>query len=97
MTPKKLILKTAVKIIIFVLAMAIVAAVTQSPVITNEVALGQMQNSNEAYVLMNIWLKIRPMVDVLCTVAAICFVGNIVRDICKFIKTTKNNKEKEKN
>ena len=93
MTPIKFIYKTASKIIIFSFLMIVAAAITSSmsPVVSNEMALGQMQNSNEVFVLMSTYNKIRPAVSAVFAGITIWFTCTIARDTCKFFK---NQKEK---
>ncbi len=92
---KKFIIKTAAKVILFACVMIAAMAITQSPIITNEVALGQMHNSNEVHILMSIWPKLRQIISILCAGITILFAGNIVCDTYKFVKNIKKN-EKEK-
>lgn len=93
MTPTKFIFKTASKIIMFTFLMIVAAAVAQSlsPVVSNEMALTQMENSNELFVVMNTYNKIRPIISAVFTGVAIWFTCTIARDTYKFFK---NQKEK---
>ena len=95
MTLKKFITKTIRKIIVFTFAMVIIGSIMQSmsPVISNEMALTQMENSNEMFILMNTYNKVRPIVDVVYSGIIIFFVYTIGRDTYKFIKNYKNEKE----
>lgn len=89
--------KTAVKVIIFAVLMFIVAAVGQSasPVISNSMALGQMQNSDEMYILMDTYNRVRPIVSVAFAGIILLFTGAIARDIFKLVKTINTENEKE--
>lgn len=93
---KNFAMKVAIKVIIFALIMFGVAAVSQaiSPVVSNELALTQMQNSNEMYILMNTYNKVRPIVTFAYTGIIILFTCTVARDIYKFVKNM-NEKEKE--
>lgn len=93
MTTKRFIIKTTVKIIIFAILSVIAMTFLESPVISNQVALGQMENSNELFMLMETYNKIRPIISVIYSCIVIWFVGAVGYDIYKFIKT----KTKEKN
>lgn len=96
---KKFITKTAVKIVIFAVILILVTSLLQSisPIMSNQIALGQMQNSDEAFVFMNTYNKIRPIANIGLTVIGVLFAGTIARDTYKFIKSFENNNEKEKN
>ena len=89
--------KTAVKVIIFAVLMFIVAAVGQSmsPVISNNMALGQMQNSDEMYILMDTYYKVRRIVSVAFAGIILLFTGSVARDIFKLVKTINTENEKE--
>lgn len=93
---KKFITKTAAKVILFACVMIVTMSIIQSPIITNEVALAQMYNSNEAHILMSMWPKIRQISIILCAGITILFASNIACDTYKFVKNIKKN-EKEKN
>ena len=92
--------KTIVKTAVFAFIMVVIAALVQSasPLVSNELALTQMQNSNEMYVLMNTYNKIRPIVNVVYAGIVALFVYTLGRDTSKFVKTintvsTENEKE----
>jgi hypothetical protein len=74
---------------IFTILMIIVTAIGQSisPIMTNNLALTQMQNSNEMYMLMNTYSKVRPIVNLVYVFIVCYFMGTIARDIHKFVKT----------
>lgn len=95
---KQFIKKMITKIVVFVFIMIVITSITQSvsPVISNEMALTQMQNSNEMFVMMNTYNKIKPLVGVAYFGITALFTYTIVRDIYKFFKTTdENNIDKE--
>lgn len=89
---KKFITKTAIKIVIFVVAMIFVTALLHSinPILTNQIALGQMQNSDEAFVFMNTYNNIKPIANLALTLVCVWFGYTIVRDTYKFIKNISN-------
>lgn len=93
MTIKKFIIKTVVKIIIFAIISTIALSLLTSPVITNELALGQMENSNELYMLMETYNKIRPFIEIIYGFVTALFAGTIIGDTYKFIKTKTNKGE----
>ncbi len=93
MTPTKFIFKMATKIITFTFLMIVVAAITQSidPIVSNEMALTQMQNSNELFVFMSTYNKVKAIINVVFTIIIIWFTGTIARDTYKFFKNQKEN------
>lgn len=97
MSIKKFIVKTVVKILIFACLMVIASSIVQSPIITNEIALGQMQNYNESFILMDTYSRLRPAIGAICAGITLLFTCNIACDTYKFVKTIKNKNEKEKN
>jgi hypothetical protein len=93
MSTKRFITKTITKVIIFAIVSIIAMTFLESPIISNQVALGQMENSNELFMLMETYNKIRPIISVIYSCIVIWFIGTVGYDIYKFIKT----KTKEKN
>ena len=93
MSTKKFIYRTAAKIIIFVVFSVIASTLLYGPIITNELALTQMENSNELYMLMESYNKLRPILSIVYGLIAGAFVGTTIYDICKFIKTKTNKGE----
>ena len=90
---KKFVTKTITKIIVFAFCMIMLASIGQamSPVISNELALTQMENSKELFVAMDTYNRIRPLVTTAFTLIVVMFVCANIRDIYKFIKTVKEN------
>lgn len=86
---KQFVKKMIKKVMIFAILMIIATAIGQSisPIMTNNLALTQMQNYNEMYVLMNTYSKVRPIVNLVYVFIVGYFIGTIARDIHKFIKT----------
>jgi hypothetical protein len=84
---------TVTKTIIFGFVMIVIAAVSQSvsPVITNELALTQMQNSNEMYIVMSTYDKIKPIFSIgyLCVISWFAYtIGRDIYRLSKNINTT---------
>lgn len=94
---QKFIRKTVIKFIVFIFLMTMVLIIAQSvsPIITNNLALGQMQNSDEAFVVMSTYYKIRPILTTIMVGISILFAVAIAKDTYKFVKIVKNT-EKEK-
>lgn len=85
------------KIVIFVIIMIIVSAIGQSmgPIISNQIALGQMQNSDEMHIFMNTYTKIRSMFNAIYIGVILWFMYTIGRDTYKFVKSNYIENEKE--
>ena len=93
MSTKRFIYKTTVKIIIFIIFSVIASTLLYGPVITNELALTQMENSNELYMLMESYNKLRPILTIVYGLISGVFVGTTIYDTYKFIKTKTNKGE----
>ena len=93
MTTKRFIIKTVIKVLIYAIISTIAMSLLASPIITNELALGQMQNSNELYLLMETHNKTKPFVSIVYGLITALFAGTTVYDTYKFIKTKKNKGE----
>lgn len=93
MSTKTFIIKTTIKILIYAIISTIALSLLSTPIITNELALGQMENSNELYLLMETYNKVRPFISIIYGCITALFVGTTIRDIYKFIKTKKNKGE----
>jgi hypothetical protein len=85
---KRFVKHTVKKIVIFTLLMFVIAAIGQSisPIVTNEMALTQMQNSNEMYVLTDTYTRLRPIVNTIFNTIIYVFIGTIIHDIYDFVK-----------
>lgn len=94
---KRFVKKTIWKVIVFTFLIIVFTSITQamSPVITNEIALTQMQNSNEMFVLMDTYSKFRPVVNLIFAGVIVWFTYTIGRDVYKFVKTINPKNEKE--
>ena len=93
MTTKRFIIRTIIKIIIYAIASTIAISLLTSPIITNELALTQMENSNELYVLMDTYNKIRPFISIVYSLITCWFASTTIYDIYKFIKMKTNKGE----
>jgi hypothetical protein len=93
MTTKKFIIKTAIKIIIYAIISTIALSLLTSPIITNELALGQMEHSNELYLLMETYNKVRPFISIIYGFITVLFAGTTICDTYKLIKTKTNKGE----
>lgn len=93
MTTKKFIIKTAIKIIIYAIISTIALSLLTNPIITNELALGQMEHSNELYLLMETYNKVRPFISIIYGFITAFFAVTTISDTYKFIKTKTNKGE----
>lgn len=84
---KRFLIKTTTKIIAAVSFLVIAFTLVQSPVLTNELALAQMESSDGLYI---VWSSYSPVVSlirsVLCGIGGF-MLGRSILDIYKFIKT----------
>ena len=89
---KQFIKKTIRRTLIFAFVMIVVAAIGQSmsPIISNELALTQMQNDNAMYVAMNTYNRIKPIFNSLYSCVILWFVYTLGRDTYKFVKINNN-------
>jgi len=93
MTTKKFIIKTAIKVIVYAILSTVALSLLTSPIITNDLALTQMENSNELYMLMDTYNKIRPFISTIYGLITCWFASTTIGDIYKFIKTKTNKGE----
>ena len=85
-------MKIAVKIILLITLMIVgIIADSMSPVIANDLAMTQMENSDALLVVTNAYNRIKPVVDILFTGIIIVVAGWIAYDVYKLF-----NIEKEK-
>lgn len=83
---KRFLVKSTAKIIVAVTFIVIAFTLVQAPVLTNEIALTQMEPSDGVYI---VWSSYTPVVSliksVLCGVGGY-LLGRSILDIYKFIK-----------
>mgnify|MGYP003430122429 CR=1 FL=1 len=93
MSTKKFIIKTTIKVIAYAILSTIALSLLTNPIITNELALGQMQNSNELYLLMETYNKVRPFISIIYGLITALFAATTIHDTYKFIQTKTNKGE----
>lgn len=93
MTTKKFIYKTIIKILVYAIISMVAIFLLTNPVVSNKLALGQMENSDELYLLMDVYYRIKPFISFIYNCITTLFVGTIIYDTYKFIKTKKNKGE----
>lgn len=95
MSLNKFVFKLIAKLtLITALVVAMVVANSLAPTITNAVAMGQMQNSDAAFALMDIYPKVVSAAIVIGSVSIGLILYTIYSDTRTFIHTVVNN-EKE--
>lgn len=93
MTTKKFIISTVVKVLIYAIISTIVLSLLTNPVINNELAMGQMENSNELYLLMETYNKVKHFISIIYGFITVLFAGTTICDTYKFIKNKHNKGE----
>ena len=93
MSIKKFVIKVAIKVVVYAIISTIALSLLTNPIISNELALGQMQNSNELYLLWETYNKVRPFISIIYGLITALFAGTVIHDTYKFIKTKTNKGE----
>lgn len=99
MSRKQFIKKIATRAIVLTILLVVIVNFLGAfgTIISNELALGQMENSNEMYLLMELYNNtIKPVGYVLIIASSLIIATLTAMDTYKFIKTKeKNENEKE--
>lgn len=94
---KKLIIKSAIRLILIAVLVVILSSLAQSPIIDIELALGQMENSNLAFIAMDSYGKVRPIVQAVLSLIGVYLIAGVGVDIYKYAKTYYETKLKKEN
>ena len=89
MTKKMFITKVCVKCCLLIIAIAVLSIFVSSfaPTITNDIALGQLENDNAAFALMSLWNTFIKFIDI-CKIALIaCVAISTGLDTYNYFKT----------
>lgn len=86
MSTKKFAIRMIINIVALIILTVIMCFVFANTVITNDIALGQMNNSNEAYLLMTYYNQVRTTMSIIYSCMSALIVGSIIYDIYKFTK-----------
>ena len=86
-------IKMIVKAIVLIVISVIALIIFQNPVITNEIALGQMSNSDELYLLMEAHNKVKQYTSIVYGCLVGILAGTVVYDIENFNKNKGENEE----
>lgn len=89
MSTKRFLIKITTKVILFIAISIVTFTIIKSPVITNDIALGQMTNSNDLFLTYDLYNKLSPVVTVVYGLIALFFVGSTGFNIYKFFKEKK--------
>lgn len=96
--------KTAMRLIVMAAILVVVYMITQTPIITNSIAMNQMENSNDWFVAMTVYQKFANAAGLFGKVLVAVTFGFIGWDGYKLAKTldkpeieieTENENEKE--
>lgn len=97
MAVREFIGKTAMRLFIMIVILITVFMITQTPVITNNVAIGQMENSNDWFVAMAMYQKFANVAGLFGTVNVVVTLGFIGWDVYKLAKTLKSEPTETEN
>ena len=90
MTKQKLTTSIIVSTLIFCFLTILFVFVLENATVTNDIALGQMQNSDEAYILMEKYNQVRTTSSYLYAASTAAYVIGIVVDVYNYIKYKEN-------
>ena len=100
MSTNNFIKRTIIKAVLLIIAAIIIStvSVTIDTIISNNLALGQMENDDGLYVMMELYQNtLQPILTLVFTIVIVTISFTIGLDIYKFIKTKMNGeKENEK-
>lgn len=100
MSTKRFIIRTILKIVALIIICSLVFSVSNvfNTIISNELALGQMENSNATYLLMEVYNgSIKPLCATIVTISTLVILCCIGIDIYKFFKTINKGETKNEN
>lgn len=84
---KRFVTRLLTRVILFAALLIVLLAVIESPIITNEVALGQMDNSSEAFMLLGMYFSVRSLIKTVLWIGVFLFTYTVAYDTYKFIKS----------
>ena len=96
MTQRKFIVTLAVIMLVFTLVTIIASSVTNvaNTIISNHLAVGQLENDDAGYILMELYNNlIRPCGSIILVCVYITLIALMLLNIVKYIKFSKNRKE----
>ena len=87
---RQFIIKTVVKAFIIAVVAFLAYIITDTPILTNQVAMGQMENSNDWFVAMHMYQKFADVAGSIRNVLCSILIGTICYDgysLAKNLKT----------
>ena len=98
MEGKRFALKLLCKLILYLVTLVLITALLTPVyiVISNQIALGQMQNSDEAFVAMNALNTLKTIRPAIYFGVWLLFTGTVARDTYKFIKRRKTHEKTDR-
>ena len=87
--------RTILKTIVLIVVLTILQAVVYHPVLNNELAMTQMENSNELFTVWDSYNRIRNVLPFVYTVIGLSYVVWIGSDVYRFMKDKKKEVNKE--
>ena len=87
MSTKKFAIKILSRVVKFAALMIITLAIIENPILRNEVALGQMENSTSAFMLLGMYFSFQNIAKFVMGLIVLWFIWDIAREIYKFIKS----------
>lgn len=91
MSNKKFIIKIVINAVALIVFTLITFLIFENTVITNDIALGQMNNSNEAYILMEYYNRIRTIASSVYGGICAYIAGITIYDIYNFVNNKGEN------
>ena len=91
MSNKKIAIKITINILFLVILTAIKFFVYENTIITNDIALGQMNNSDEVYLLMEYYNRVRATISTGYNFISALIIGTTIYDIYKFMNNKGEN------
>lgn len=92
---REFITKTAMRSIIMVAIIILVWTITQTPILTNNIAMHQMENSNDWFVAMTVYQRFSNVAGIFGNVSVIVTLGFIGWDGYKLAKTLESESTTE--
>lgn len=87
--------KTIVRLFAMLVVLIMVFMITHTPVITNNIAMHQMENSNDWFVAMTVYQRFANIADIFGMVCVVVTLGFICWDGYKLAKTLKSESTTE--
>lgn len=91
MSNKRFVIKMIINAVALMISTLIMFLIFENTVITNDIALGQMNNSNEAYLLMEYYNRIRTIASSVYGGICAYIAGITIYDIYNFVNNKGEN------